>query len=257
MRIAFVGKGGAGKSSIAGTLARLLAAQGEPVLALDSDPMPGLAFSVGIPRSDAGIPEEALEEYDDDGRTAYRLRSDLSSVEAVLQYATEGPDGVRFLQLGKTRGGFGEGRRSQQAFLPLVKGLPLHSWHLIGDLPGGTRQPFFGWGRYARTMVVVAEPTPASLLSARRLARLGETETAPRVVVVANKTRSPSDVDLIARKTGLPVIAEIPFDQAMGTADRQGQALIDRDPQSPAVLGVDLLLTALLKDESMKEEVRT
>lgn len=39
VRVAFVGKGGAGKSSIAGTFARLLAVTGQPVLALDSDPM--------------------------------------------------------------------------------------------------------------------------------------------------------------------------------------------------------------------------
>ncbi|MDP8932341.1 MAG: AAA family ATPase, partial [Actinomycetota bacterium] len=42
MRVAFVGKGGSGKSALAGTLARALARRGESVLVLDSDPMPGL-----------------------------------------------------------------------------------------------------------------------------------------------------------------------------------------------------------------------
>ncbi len=42
-----VGKGGAGKSVIAGTIARLAARDGARVLALDSDPLPGLSLSLG------------------------------------------------------------------------------------------------------------------------------------------------------------------------------------------------------------------
>ena len=66
MRVAFVGKGGAGKSAIAGTFARTLARQGDPVLAIDSDPLPGLAFSLGLAVDDvreAGrVAEVATEE---------------------------------------------------------------------------------------------------------------------------------------------------------------------------------------------------
>jgi CO dehydrogenase nickel-insertion accessory protein CooC1 len=47
VRIAVVGKGGAGKSVIAGTMARLVARKGTPVLALDSDLFPGLSLSLG------------------------------------------------------------------------------------------------------------------------------------------------------------------------------------------------------------------
>jgi CO dehydrogenase maturation factor len=210
VRIAFVGKGGAGKSSIAGTFARLLARRGERVLALDSDPMPGLAFSLGMDRRDAGIPEAALEEQEIDGRTTYRLRPGFSVEEAILRYAAAGPDGVRLLQLGKARGVRGENARSHQAFQHLVEAVPRQGWSVVGDLPGGTRQPFFGWGRFARTLLVVVEPTPASLLSARRLARLAAMPNAPRVVAVASKTREPDDAQLVGDKTGLPVIGSVP-----------------------------------------------
>ena len=68
MRIAFIGKGGSGKSTIAGTVARLLARGGHPVLALDVDTMPGLAFSVGLGRiADAGMPEELGERREGKG----------------------------------------------------------------------------------------------------------------------------------------------------------------------------------------------
>ena len=56
VRVAFVGKGGAGKSAIAGTFARALARRGEPVLAVDSDPMPGLAYYLALQVTYAAIP---------------------------------------------------------------------------------------------------------------------------------------------------------------------------------------------------------
>lgn len=59
MRVAFVGKGGSGKSVIAGTVSRELARQAQRVLALDFDTMPGLAYTIGLRDvPDAGLPED-------------------------------------------------------------------------------------------------------------------------------------------------------------------------------------------------------
>ena len=49
MRIAIAGKGGTGKTTIAGTLARALARTGREVLAIDADTNPNLASVLGIP----------------------------------------------------------------------------------------------------------------------------------------------------------------------------------------------------------------
>lgn len=48
MKLAIAGKGGAGKTTIAGTLARQFARQGYEVLALDNDLNPNLSLTVGI-----------------------------------------------------------------------------------------------------------------------------------------------------------------------------------------------------------------
>ena len=90
-----MGKGGAGKSAIAGTFARALARRGEAVLAIDSDPMPGLAYSLGLELSDAAIPDDAVvEKAEGEAGPRFRLRPDLSPGEAVERYSLLGPDGV-------------------------------------------------------------------------------------------------------------------------------------------------------------------
>jgi len=245
MRIAFVGKGGVGKSSLAGTFARVLARTGERVLALDSDPMPGLAFSLGTDRVDHGLPDDAVQEYDDDGRTRYRLRDGLTGTGAVEQYAHPGPDGVHLLQLGKARGPRWNNTRQHFAFQHVLDDLPGDGWSIVGDLPGGTQQPFMTWGRYAETFLVVVEPTAASILTGRRLARLAAMDGAPRVVAVVNRVRRPGDVEDVAARTGLPVVGAVPFDPAMAAADRLGRALLDFDPESSSVGAVRSLVDVL------------
>jgi CO dehydrogenase maturation factor len=206
--------------------------------------MPGLALSIGMPASDAGIPDDAVEENPDEEGRRYRLRMPAS--EAVHRYALTGPDGVRFLQFGKLRGVVAGGvMRSQTAFLEILDGLPADEWHVIGDLPGGTRQPFFGWGRFARTVVVVAEPSAKSLLSARRLARLATGTDSPRVVAVASKVRQAGDVEMVARRSGLEVVGVVPWDEAVAEAERQGLAPVDGARDSPGVRAVHSLVDRL------------
>ena len=59
IRLAVAGKGGSGKTTIAGTLSRLLARQGRAVVAVDADTNPNLAATLGI-ATDHGTPITAL-----------------------------------------------------------------------------------------------------------------------------------------------------------------------------------------------------
>jgi len=247
VRVAFVGKGGAGKSSLAGTFSRLLARTGERVLALDSDPMPGLAFSLGVDRVDHGLPDDVVEEDDAGGR--FRLAAGLRGVDVVKRHAVRGPDGVHLLQLGKARGQQWKNTRQHFGFQRVIDDLPDNGWSIVGDLPGGTRQPFMTWGRWAETFIVVVEPTPASLLSGRRLAGLAAMPGNPRIVAIANKVREPADVAWVGERTGLPVLASVGFDPALATADRRGRALLDLDPEGPTATALRSLVDTLRTDE--------
>ena len=241
LNVAFVGKGGAGKSTIAGTMARMLARRGEPVLTIDSDPMPGLSVALGLGTPEAGLPDDATVAEVDGERTTYRLR--MTPAESIDAYAATGADGVRYLQFGKLHGHVKSLGRSQAAFRQIIADLPREQWHVIGDLPGGTRQPFFGWGDYADTFVIVVEPNAKGLLSARRLARLAPKGEKRRIVVVVNKARE-GDAELVAARTGLEVIAAVPAKEHFRDADRAGVAPLDHlgvvadDPGLDAVRSV-------------------
>ncbi|MHB2024654.1 MAG: nucleotide-binding protein [Mycobacteriales bacterium] len=244
MRVAFVGKGGSGKSVIVGTAARLLARRsGRPVLAIDSDPLPGLAFSLGLPDATAPIPDGAVEAYQDagNGRTRYRLR--LSPAETIFRFALSTPDGVRMLSFGKLGAGTGRLFASQAAFQQILDGLSELDWPVLGDLPGGTRQPFLGWSRYATLTVIVLTPSIAGLLSARRLARLAGGSN--RVVAVLNQARDGEQATDWAARLPVPLIGVIPYDEAAREADRSGRALLDVAPAAPAVAAIGSLLDSL------------
>ena len=49
MKIAVSGKGGVGKTLVAGVLAEFLVRRGFKVLAIDADPAPNLALTLGLP----------------------------------------------------------------------------------------------------------------------------------------------------------------------------------------------------------------
>ncbi|MGH9284697.1 MAG: hypothetical protein ACRD0M_03340 [Acidimicrobiales bacterium] len=246
-----MGKGGAGKSAIAGTFARFLARRGSPVLAIDSDPLPGLAYSLGLEIDDAPpIPDEAVvEKAEGEEGPRFRLAEGLTAAAAVERYAIHAPDGVRFLQFGKIKTDPRKHWRSQFAFRQITRELPDEHWSLVGDLPGGTRQAFTGWGTYARTVLVVVEPTAKGLLSARRLARLSNLEHPPEeILAVASKVREPGDLDMVREGTGLEVVAAVPWDEAFAESERQAKAPIDAAPDSAAVRAIASLVERLDKE---------
>ncbi|MBA2451295.1 MAG: AAA family ATPase [Chloroflexi bacterium] len=90
MKLAIVGKGGSGKTTTAGVIARLLARQGLDVVALDCDANPNLGISLGLG------PEETerlvgIRQALDDGEEEHAPSAD----ELLTRFGAPAPDGVR------------------------------------------------------------------------------------------------------------------------------------------------------------------
>ena len=101
MRIAISGKGGSGKTTIAGTLARLAARRLGRVLAVDGDPNPNLAQTIGIsaPEKWELIPSDLLTTVEENGEKRAKLARPID--EVITEFSVDGPDGVKLLTMGE------------------------------------------------------------------------------------------------------------------------------------------------------------
>lgn len=90
MKIAVVGKGGAGKTTASAVLARALGRRGMTVVALDCDTNPNLGLSLGV----GDLETErllSLRDQVDAGDAEHAV----TWAEILDRYGTDGPDGVR------------------------------------------------------------------------------------------------------------------------------------------------------------------
>ncbi len=95
MKLTIAGKGGSGKTSISGTMARLLARSGRNVLAIDGDSNPNLALTLGIPVERMNelptLPRDLLR------RTENGTELSSTLAEVCESHSLTGPDGVTLL----------------------------------------------------------------------------------------------------------------------------------------------------------------
>jgi CO dehydrogenase maturation factor len=95
MKLAVAGKGGSGKTSISGTMARVLARDGHRVLAIDADSNPNLALTLGIPaeRTDhmPTLPPDLLR------RTEQGTQLSQTLEQLCTSHSLTGADGVTLL----------------------------------------------------------------------------------------------------------------------------------------------------------------
>lgn len=95
MKIAVVGKGGAGKTTTSAIVARTLARSGHRVVALDCDTNPNLGLSLGV-----GIEatEALLSVRDAVGDDVEHART---WPEIIERFGADAPDGVRLAMVSK------------------------------------------------------------------------------------------------------------------------------------------------------------
>lgn len=248
MRVAVAGKGGAGKTTISATLARLAARGLRPTVAIDADSNPNLAAALGVDRvasdSLAGLPL---------GLVSRRLdRPGLSqSLEQVLAtHALSAPDGVRLVAMGAPAHAEAGCLCSAHAVVSaLLDALGAEQGTLtVIDLEASPEHLSRGTVRHTDVLLLIAEPYYRALEAVRRLAALASELPIAKVAVVANKVRCPADAEAInafCARHGLTCIGQIPWHDDVLGADRAGQNLLDHAPGSPVVGAIAALLEEL------------
>lgn len=247
MKLAVAGKGGSGKTSIAGTMARLLAREGRSVLAVDGDSGPNLALTLGIPADRMGqlptLPTGLLESADGEPRLARPL-DDLRTACAV-----RARDGVELVVMARPdeagTGCLSALHATVRAIVAAAPGDDRHACILDTDAsPEGFSR---GVARHVDAMLIVVEPYPSSLETARRMTALARDLGIERLALVANKIRDEDGIDAVrrlARDHDLRLAGAIPFDPGLAGAERAAQAPLDFAPGAPAVAAIAELCRA-------------
>ncbi len=240
MKIALAGKGGVGKTTISASLARYLGERGERVFAIDADPNANLALSLGLSREEAGriVPISEMRE----------LIAERTGVEpgAVGAYFTVNPrvddlpdrfklehEGVMFLQVGAIK------EPSAGCYCPenaLLKNLLMHlvlqrDETVILDMEAGFEHLTRGTAQAFDAMLIVVEPSPQSIVTAKRIHALADKIGLRNVFYVGNMVRDAADHEFIARELeGSPVVGYVEYSEEVRIALRQGHAPYDVSP---------------------------
>ncbi|MGH9149643.1 MAG: AAA family ATPase, partial [Acidimicrobiales bacterium] len=240
LRLALIGKGGAGKTAISATLARVLARQGRQVLAADLDTNPGAVFTLGLGLTEATLPEEATAEHEG-AAYGWNLASELSPRDVVERFTLPAPDGVRYIGVGKIGDPEKqEAKRTLVALLQVLIGFGDPDWDVIGDLEAGPTTPFERYHSFADDVFVVVGPAWRSALTARRLRPMVDDVA---LSVVANRFRDEPD------HPGLEPRFRVPYCPELAEAERLGLAPLDYCPDSPAVRAIEEMARLIIAEE--------
>ncbi|MCE5199759.1 MAG: AAA family ATPase [Armatimonadota bacterium] len=238
LKLAISGKGGVGKSTLAGTLARLWAADGCKVLAIDADPDANLASALGFPSDlrssirtisrEAELIEERTGAKAGQFGQMFSINPDVSGIAEKYGVTYSG---VSLLVLGAVKTANGGCACPESVLLKsLVRHLVLNRDEVvILDMEAGIEHMGRGTAMGVDMMVTVVEPGQRSVETAHRVREMARDLGIKRFAVVLNKSTDPAaDTAWLNSEFGEDsVIGVIPYDTRIMEADRTGRALVD------------------------------
>lgn len=252
MKIAIAGKGGVGKTTIAGLLSRVLAQKGKSVLALDADSNPNLSMTLGVQdeaiQRTPTIPHGLTEWREDDSGEAYvHLLQPVSSF--ISDFGIAAPDGVKLMVMGEVVEASAGCRCSAHAVARGITGHLLHEADVVVlDMEAGLEHLGRGTAEHVDLLLIVVEPYYRSLMTAQRIQELATQMNLPRIAVVANRVRNQKEREAIEQFCAghaMNLAAIIPFDESVLDAEMSGQSLLDFSPDGSAVSAVSSLADGL------------
>lgn len=239
MKIAISGKGGVGKTTLAGCLARLLADRGQKVLAIDADPDSNLPSAIGIPLEKLGSVQPLAQMKDLVAERTGAQPGTFGGMFKLNPKVDDIPDaysltqnGIKLLTLGTVpKGGGGclcpEGT--------LLRGLMRHLMvgrgeTVIVDMEAGLEHLARGSTEGMDAFLVVVEPGQRAVQTAHQIRRLATDLGVKRVYVVGNKVTGAEDRDIVQRGVSpMPVLGHLSFRESIRQADRDGVSPYDLD----------------------------
>jgi len=239
VKIAISGKGGVGKTTLAGMMARMLADHGRKVLAIDADPDSNLASAIGLPKealaklSPIASMTSLIEERTGAKKGTYGSMFKLNpKVDDIPDEMGVTYQGIKLLLLGCIPQGGGG------CFCPenvLLKNLVRHilvqrEEALIIDMEAGLEHLGRGSTGNVDALIIVVEPGQRAINTAKQIKKLGEDLNIKNMMIVGNKVNTDEDKKIIEENlSDFPVLGHMSFNPKILQADREGKSPYDMD----------------------------
>ncbi|MFX1418258.1 MAG: AAA family ATPase [Promethearchaeota archaeon] len=259
MKIAVSGKGGVGKTLVAGILARMFAKDDFKVLAIDNDSAMNLSYTLGIDEKTKAkiVPIKEMKSMIEErtfvkgaGPGVYNINPEVSDIPD--KYKVSGPEGLQLLTLG------GIEEPATGCLCPenaLIRTLLYNLFVkrdeiVIVDFEAGIEHLGRGTAKGIDLMLVITEPSQKSLDLCKKIIDLSKKLGVINIYLIANKITDDSQKEVIIQKTRdweVPLYHSIPFDPEIGKADLEGESPIDYNSNSKAILSIKSLYNKLKK----------
>ncbi len=202
MKIAVSGKGGVGKTTLASGLIRCFADLGTPVYAIDADPDTSLGITLGLDpeKLDSLVPliemKDVIEKKNAGGGMLVDLNPD---VEDILENYCLKEGQILFFKMGGIKQGGSACYCKENSFLQSILNSLLldKSQPVIIDMSAGIEHLTRGTARGVDLMLVVTEPSVASVKTSRIVKKLAEDLGIKKVMFVGNKVDGQEDSDFL------------------------------------------------------------
>jgi CO dehydrogenase maturation factor len=260
MKIAVSGKGGVGKTLVSGTLAGFFAQKGFKVMAIDADPSPNLALTLGIPVEEANkiIPiSENAELLESKTRTSYPgvFKLHFTVDDIIEENGIKSPYGVNLLVMGTVKSaGSGCACGANAVVRELLRHMIIDRDEIVVvDMEAGIEHMGRGTANKVDIMLIIADSSRKSLEIAKKLTIFAHQAGITKVFIVGNRVRDTEEKDLIknfTQKNGLNLLALIPYDDTVVKADRVGEAPLKYADISKSVKAIQGIGEKLLQNRT-------
>ena len=240
MKLAIVGKGGVGKTTLSAALARRIARDGRSVVAVDADPDGNLAAALGVPEASVPTPiadmhdliMERTDAKDEGAGLMFKLNP---KVDDLPERFSVDADAVRLLVMGTVELG-GKGCMCPEG--AVLKALMQHlllrvTDDVILDMEAGLEHMGRASAKGVDAMIAVVEPGMRSVQTARRIQKLAQDIGIQRTLLVINKVRQPDQQEKLEAALGQQdILGVLPYSDDLANADLNGQPV---DLSIPAI----------------------